>query len=317
MPTPQPPPTDLKRATLFYLGATVLFSCSDAMSKYATTASDGPGTPAVPAIELASIRYVVFVLIAVIPLIRSPHLATLESRRPALQVARGLGVAGSAIFFILALGRMPIAEATAINFINPLLITLLAIPVLGERVTPRAWIAIAAGFLGMLVIVRPGFHMGGPGGFQPAALLVLGCSLSWSAAMLCTRRLVGIDRSTVTVFWTAASGMIVLLALLPFFLRPLTPTQIALCIAVGIVASAGQLLAVLGYRHAPASVLAPLSYAQLIWSSALGWLVFGNAPDTWTVTGGLIIAISGVCVLRFQRPPKPAPRPALASPAAT
>lgn len=291
------PANDLRRGALFYLAATVLFSCSDAMSKYVTTAVEA-GTAPVPAVELATIRYVVFVAMAALPILRAPRRNTPASRRPALQFARGLGVAGSAIFFILALGRMPIAEATAINFINPLLITLLAIPVLGERVSARGWLAVLAGFAGVLIIVRPG-----PGGLQPAALLVLACSLSWSVAMLVTRRLVGIDRSVVTVFWTATVGLVVLLAMLPFFLRPLTAVQLGFCLAVGVVASSGQLFAVLAYRHAPASVLAPLSYAQLIWSSFLGWLVFANVPDRWVLLGGVVIAASGLYILRLQRSP--------------
>ena len=294
---------DLRRGVLFMLAATITFSCSDAMSKYVTAQ--------VPAVELATIRYVVFVLMAALPFLRAPRLAALRSRRPLLQVARGLGVVGSAMFFILALGRMPIADATAINFVNPLLITVLAIPFLGERVSRKGWLAVLAGFAGMLVVVRPGPLGPDGGGLQPAALLVLGCSLSWSAAMLVTRRLVGVDRSVVTLFWTAATGLLVLLCILPFFVQPLTAGQFWLCVLVGVVASSGQGLAVLAYRHAPASVMAPLSYAQLIWSSLLGWQVFGHVPDRWVLVGAVIIAASGVAVVRLARAPAATASPPL------
>ena len=284
---------DLRRGVLFMLAATVTFSCSDAMSKYVTAE--------VPAVELATIRYAVFVLMAALPFVRSPRLAALRSRRPMLQLARGLGVVGSALFFVLALGRMPIADATAINFVNPLLITVLAVPLLGERVSGRGWLAVVAGFAGMLLVVRPGPLGAAGAGLQPAALLVLGCSLSWGAAMLVTRRLVRFDRSAVTLFWTAATGLVVLLFLLPFFAQALTAGQLWLCLVVGVVASLGQALAVLAYRHAPASVLAPLSYAQLIWSSVLGWQVFGHVPDRWVLVGGVVIAASGIAVVRLER----------------
>ena len=293
---------DLRRGALFMIAASLLFSCSDVMAKYVTAQ--------VPAVELAGIRYVVFLLMAAAPLLRHPRRRSLASRRPVLQVARGMGVVSSAIFFILALGRMPIADATAINFVNPLLITVLAIPFLGERVSGRRWMAVLVGFAGMLIIVRPG-----PGGLHLAALLVLASSASWSAAMIATRRLAMSDRSTVTLFWTAATGMAVLLCLLPFFLRPLTLVQLGFCLLVGVVASGGQWCAVLAYRQAPASVLAPFSYAQLIWSSALGWLVFGQAPDRWVLAGGVVIAASGVAVVRLERT-RPAPPTATAPSAA-
>lgn len=305
-------PDNFRRGVFFMLAASLLFSCSDTVAKYVTAQ--------VPAVELASIRYAVFVLIAAVPLLRTPfskgvRSATLASRRPALQIARGLGVVSSAIFFILALGRMPIADATAINFVNPILITVLAIPFLGERVSTGRWLAVLAGFAGMLVIVRPGAGAANPGGMEPAALLVLASSVSWSAAMIATRRLAASDRSAVTLFWTAATGMAVLLCLLPFFLQPLTGGQLGFCLLVGVVASGGQWCAVLAYRQAPASVLAPLGYAQMIWSSLAGWLVFGQVPDRWVLTGGAIIAASGLSIIRLERARAPPIRPPAGNPA--
>ena len=176
------------RGGALMLGATVLFSISDVMAKYLTER--------IPAVEFATIRYAVFVVMAGSVLLR-PGRASLRSRRPVLQVVRGVGVVGSAVAFILSLGSLPIAEATALNFITPLLITVLAIPVLGEVVRPQGWLAVLAGFAGMLVVVRPGL-----GGFHPAALLVVVSSLFWCMAMLVTRQLAGVDRSGVTLLWT-------------------------------------------------------------------------------------------------------------------
>ncbi len=275
------------RGGMFMLAASVMFSLSDTMAKYVTES--------VPAVELATIRYAVFVAMATSPMLRDRR-ASVRSRRPGLQIVRGIGVVGSAIAFILSLGSLPIAEATAINFITPLMITILAIPILGETVRPQGWAAVIIGFLGMLVVVRPGV-----GGLHPAALLVLLSSLCWCVAMLVTRRLVNVDRSSVTLLWTAVTGFILLLCAVPFFLAPLTLWQAGLCLAVGVVASSGQWLAVLAYRHARATVLAPLTYSQLIWSSVLGFLVFGNVPDRWTLVGAVIIAGSGVYVVHLER----------------
>ena len=280
-------PENFVRGGSLMLLASVLFSLSDTMAKYVTAS--------VPAVELASIRYAVFVAMAATPLLRRRR-PSMRSRRPVLQILRGVGVAGSALAFILSLGALPIAEATAINFVTPLLITVLAIPVLGEVVRPQGWAALLIGFAGVLIVVRPG-----AGGLHPAALLVLLSSLCWCMAMLLTRRLVGVDRSSVTLLWTAVTGFVLLLCVLPFFLQPLTAGQAGLCLAVGVVASGGQWLAVLAYRHARASVLAPLTYSQLIWSSVLGYLVFGNAPDRWVLLGALVIAASGLAVVHFER----------------
>ena len=278
---------DLLPGILLMLGATVLFSTSDVMAKYVTES--------VPAVELAVIRYAVFVLMAGVPFLRRRR-PSLRSRRPGLQVLRGVGVAGSAIFFILSLGSLPVAEATAINFVTPLIITVLAIPVLGEVVRPAGWGAVAAGFVGVLVVVRPGL-----GGLHPAAGLVLVSSLFWCMAMLITRRMAGIDRTDVTLLWTAGTGFVLLAAALPFFLAPLGAGQLGFCILVGVVASGGQWCALLAYRRTRATVLAPLSYAQLIWSTGLGFLVFGTVPDRFVFVGAAIIAGSGLLVVQLER----------------
>ena len=283
----RPTPDDFLRGGALMLGATLLFSLSDAMAKYITES--------VPTVQLAAIRYAVFVAMAASPLLRNRR-TSMRSRRPMLQILRGVCVAGSALCFILSLARLPIAEATAINFITPLLITALAVPVLGEVVRLPGWIAVLVGFGGMLVVVRPGAH-----GLQPAALLVVLSSLCWSVAMLVTRKLAVIDRPGVTLLWTAATGFALLLAILPFFLTPMTWPLAGLSVALGVIASAGQWLAVLAYRHARATVLAPLGYAQLIWSSVLGLLVFGNVPDRWVVAGAVIIAASGLSIVHGER----------------
>ncbi len=287
VPMGTPMPDNFFRGAALMLAATLLFSLSDTMAKYITQS--------VPAVQLASIRYAVFVLMAASPLLRNRR-TSMRSRRPMLQVLRGVSVLGSAVCFILSLAHLPIAEATAINFITPLLITALAVPVLGEVVRLQGWIAVGIGFVGMLVVVRPGM-----GGLHPAALLVLLSSLFWSVAMLVTRQLAGIERTAVTLLWTAGTGFVLLLAALPFFLTPMTWPLVWLSVVLGVIASSGQWLAVLAYRQARATVLAPLGYAQLIWSSALGFVAFGNVPDRWVVAGAIIIALSGFYVVQLER----------------
>jgi drug/metabolite transporter (DMT)-like permease len=152
------------------------------------------------------------------------------------------------------------------------------------------------GFTGVLIVVRPG-----TGAFNPAAFLVFGSALCWTFAMLITRRMASTERATTTVFWTAASGWLVLTLLLPFRFTTPTWSALGLTLWVGVVSSGGQWLTILAYRHAAASVLAPLSYVQLIWSTALGFLVFHAVPDRWVLIGAVMIAASGVYTVQRER----------------
>ncbi len=286
------------RGIMLMVAATILFSLSDTLAKYLTGA--------LPAVEIGWIRYVVFVLLALSPLARPGH-ASLRARRPWLQVARGLAMAGSALFFILGLSSLPMAEAATISFASPLLITVLAVLFLGETVGLRGWLAVLAGFAGVLVVMRPG-----TGSFHFGAIYVIASALLWSVAIIVTRRMSGTERPTATLLWTAGTGLIVLSALLPFAFVPPGLHQLAIAAVLGVVASAGQWLAILAYRHAGASVLAPLSYGQLIWSSSLGFLVFGTMPDLWTAVGAVFIIGSGLYTIHRVRG-RAAPLPAHAA----
>jgi drug/metabolite transporter (DMT)-like permease len=236
----------------------------------------------------------VFTLMAAGPAARNP--AYLRARRPALQILRGLGIVASALFFILALAQLPIAEASAVSFASPLFITMLAVLLLGEVVGVRGWASVLVGFAGVLIVVRPG-----TGSFHPGTVLVLLSSLCWAISMIATRKIGPIERSTTTVVWTAGTGLLLLTALLPFAHGSLTLAELGLAVLLGVIASTGHWLAVLAYRHAAASVLAPLSYAQLIWSSTLGFIVFGTVPDQWTLIGALFIVASGLYTVQRER----------------
>ncbi len=274
------------RGIALMIGATICFSLSDTMAKYLV------GN--LPAVEIAWIRYVVFTLLALGPLARRP--ADLRARRPLLQILRGLGIVASALFFILGLAHLPMAEAAAVSFASPLFITMLAFPLLGEVVGARGWAAAVLGFAGVLIAVRPGTDS-----FHPAALMVLLSSLAWAVSMIATRKMGVIDRSATTVVWTAGIGLLALTVLLPFAHGPMTLAQLGLAVLLGLAASSGHWLAIVAYRHAAASVLAPLSYAQLIWSSTFGFIVFGGLPDRWTLIGAVFIIGSGLYTVQRER----------------
>jgi drug/metabolite transporter (DMT)-like permease len=275
------------RGIALILGSTFLFSLSDATAKYLTGS--------LPVIEIAWIRYLVFVFFA-LGLVIASGPGRFRVRRPGLQVIRGLGLVASALAFIYALRYLPLANASAIGFVSPLLTTMLAVPMLGEVVGVRRWIASVIGLLGVLVVVRPG-----TGAFHPAAILVVLSSLTSALASVLTRMMARIDTSATTILWSACTGTVVLSAALPFeFLLP-TPGELALLLVLGTVASAGQYLMVLAYRHAAVSVLAPFGYSQLIWATTLGFLVFAAIPDAWTFVGAAIIVASGIYTAHRER----------------
>lgn len=285
-PAPPPPPPVLP-AILLVLCAVVLFSASDVMAKVLRQT--------LPAAEIAWLRYIVFTLFAAALLARR-RFAGLRARRPVLQVLRGLGLVGSAVLFITGLGRLPVAEATAISFVSPAFITALSIPFLGEVVGIRRWLAVGAGLLGVLIVIRPD-----PAAMQAGAAFPLVSALCWAATIIITRRMGAGDRAETTVFWSAATGLLVLTALVPFDFAVPGPGQLGIALALGLCASVGQYLVILAYRRVAASVLAPFSYAQLLSSTVLGVLVFGAVPDGATLVGAAIVIASGLYTAHRER----------------
>jgi drug/metabolite transporter (DMT)-like permease len=218
-------------------------------------------------------------------------------------VLRGLGTVASALFFISSLPFLPMADATAINFISPILITALAVLFLREQVGWRRWTAALVGLLGVLIVIRPG-----TGAFQMAALLPLLAAASWAGTAIVTRLMSGTDHPTTTLTYSALVGLGVLTVMMPFVWVTPTWTEAGLALVMGLLSTAGHGLVVLGYRHASASVVAPFSYVQLIWAGALGFLVFGSSPDQFTFLGAGIIVSSGLYTAYRERVRGSAPR---------
>jgi drug/metabolite transporter (DMT)-like permease len=275
------------RGIALTFASTFIFSLSDATGKFLTGY--------LPITEIAWIRYLIFVAFALALAMRSGP-SRFHVRRPWLQILRGLGLLTSALFFIFSLRYLPLADASAIGFISPLLTSILAIPLLGETVGRQRWIGGIVGLIGVLIVVRPG-----TGAFHPAALLVLLSSAAWAFSSVLTRIVVGVDSPTATLMWSAATGAIALTAVQPFDFAIPSAWHLTLLLTLGTIASGGQYLTVLAYRDAPASVLAPFNYVQLVWSTTLGYLVFAAVPDFWTFVGAGIVVASGLYTLQYER----------------
>jgi drug/metabolite transporter (DMT)-like permease len=275
------------RGILLLLAATLFFSISDVLAKVLGER--------VPVIEIGWIRYLTFFVI-ILGVGAREGKVRLRVNLPGAQLVRGAMMVVSALFFIFALRFLPIADAAAVGFVSPLLITALSVPMLGEVVGLRRWTAIAVGFIGVLIVIRPG-----TGTFQPAAFLVLASSLAWAVATILTRRIAGRDDASATMMWAAMVGLCLLSVAVPFVYVGPSWSDIALNVALGTFATIGQYWMLLAYRNAPASLLAPFNYVQLIWSTASGWMVFGTLPDEMTLLGAAIITASGLYTIHRER----------------
>jgi drug/metabolite transporter (DMT)-like permease len=267
--------------------STIFFAMGDVAAKVLT------GT--LPAIEVAWLRYLIFCLVVVPTVFVARGARVMHTPRLRLQIIRALAVAGSAVLFILGLGHLQVAEATAINFISPIFITALSIPLLGEKVGIRRWAAAAVGFLGVMLVVQPG-----GAAFQVAALLPIGAALAWAVAAIATR-LMSLERPEATLAWSAVIGLIALTAFVPFHWRTPTAGEIGLAVLMGTFSTTGHWLIILAYRKAAASTIAPFSYVQLLFAGLLGFGIFGTVPGAMTLVGGLVIAASGLYTAHRER----------------
>lgn len=276
------------RAIGLLLAAMLFFSCSDAASKVLTAS--------LPAIEIAWLRYSTFSVIVIgIAALNGMAPSKLWPSRPIYQLVRAVSVLGSSVLFIAGLSYLPMAEATAIAFVAPLLVTALSIPLLGETVGIRRWMAVVVGLVGALIVIRPGTSA-----FNAAALFPLFSAASWAIALIVTRKASG-DDAVTTLTWAALTGFGVLSAIVPFIWVPIGWRELMLGIVGGACSTVAHYLTVLALRIGRASMLAPFSYSQLIWSGALGFLIFGALPDLWTWSGAAVIAASGIYTAHRER----------------
>lgn len=266
----------------------VFFTSADAVSKLLAAEMS--------TLQVIWLRYGTFMLIMLALVWRSGGRSRLQTKRPALQFLRGLGVTVSSILFVGGLQYLAIADATASSFVAPLFVTALSIPMLGETIGWRRWTATLIGLVGVLIVVRPGGS-----GFQLASLLPVASALSWAFAMIITRSMSRTETPLTTLTYSAMIGFALVSLAVPFVWRPLTSEFLLMGLFIGVSSTVGHWLLVTAFRYADASLLAPFSYLQLLWASAFGYLLFTVLPDIWTLVGAVIIAASGLYTAHRER----------------
>lgn len=276
------------KGILLICGAVFLFAASDALSKYLTQFY--------PVVMVLWVRYVVHVLLILVFSRQTSARMLFVTQSPRLQLVRGLCMVCTNLMFISALRYIPLAEGTSIIYISPLLVIAFSGPLLGERVGRLQWVAVLIGFVGVLLVVRPGGSL-----FHPVALLALGAACSFSLYQLITRKLNRTDSASATNLMSGLISVVVTTALLPFnWATPSLHLGIWMLI-LGVSALISHLLMTHAYQNARPSMLAPFSYMQLIFAGLIGYLFFDHMPDSLGFVGMLIISAGGLLALFSQR----------------
>jgi len=189
-----------------------------------------------------------------------------------------------------------LATAATMMYAAPLMVTALAAPMLGERVGPRRWAGVLIGFAGALIILRPGTSA-----MQLAVLLPLGAAAMYALYQVTTRMLAGSDSASTTIIYTASVGVVVMSALVPFFWTAPSPEQWGLLVLTGVFGGLGHFTLIKAFEAAPAATVTPFGYSSLIWATLWGFLVFGDLPDLWTITGAGVIVGSGLYIFHREQ----------------
>lgn len=231
---------------------------------------------------------------------RTRSLDFLRARRPGLQLLRASCLFGATFFLYVAVTRMQLGDASAIQFLAPVLVTAFSGVLLGEYVGPRRWVAVGFGFIGVLLVARPG---SGVLGWN--ALLPLSTAFLLAGYMLMTRIIRDKDDPASTTFYSTAVGTVILSVLVIYYWQSLAPSQWGLMVTMGAAGAAGHFMLVKAFHTAEASMLAPFTYSQVIASITWGFIIFRDVPSLWTLSGAGIVIGSGLYIwYRETRMPK-------------
>jgi S-adenosylmethionine uptake transporter len=282
--------------TVFGIGlsflAFAILSSADALTKLLSAR--------ISVFEVAVVDAVCALAVLLPILVRMDGAASLRPRRPVLVIVRCALGAGSLMLAFLSFSNIPMADAYAIAFITPLAVTALSAPTLGEAVGWRQWLAVVIGFLAVLVILRPGVAGLGAGGLGWGQLFMLLSAALFAASMLMLRRIAK----------TESSGSLLLVYFIMLFLiglpvavgRWVVPSagDLALMVLTGICSGLGNLLLILGFRYARATIVSSFMYTQLIWGTLFGVILFDDRPDAITIGGAVVIMLCGIYTLTHE-----------------
>jgi drug/metabolite transporter (DMT)-like permease len=271
------------------IGAMLVFPFLDVVAKFL-------GNDGVPVIEIVWARLFLGALITAPLLWRMEGVQSLVPREPRLNILRAAFILVSTAMFFGALRFQGIAETLSIYFVQPLIITMLAPFILGEHVGIRRWLAVLVGFVGVLIIIRPGLQSLNPGVF-----LALGSGMGSAISLVLTRKLAGGSSAMANTFYTSLFGAIFASVAVIFVWHTPTQHQMLMFLLLAAIGTLGNYLTISAMRYAEASLLAPLGYTEMINAVLAGWYFFGNFPDGWTFVGVAILIACAIYISYRER----------------
>ena len=275
------------KAILLNLSAWVMLPIMDGFAKYLSST--------LPVLQITWSRYF-FTVIIVLPVMLFFFRKNFKwTEQPKLQLIRGLLLFCANILFFYSISIISLAKALTLAFIAPLIVTILSPIVLGEKVGFRRWAAVITGFIGSLIVLRPGFVE-----INLASLAAIGTGFLYGVYLIVTRKLHNSDHPLLTLLLTGVVGAIIGSIIMPSVWVKPTPTEWYMMFAIGFFASIGHLLLILSLRYADASKLAPFGYFEIITNIIIGYYFFNHFPDTWTFLGLFVIISSGVYIFRRE-----------------
>ena len=248
-----------------------------------------------PVVQVIWARF--FFLLLFVMLLMGPQLvARIKSQSPLHQGLRSLFMFSTTVLFFVGISLLPLTTAATIMFMSPVIVTILSIPLLGEKVGLRRWVGIAIGFCGALVVMRPGTDS-----LQLSILVVLTAAFTHALYQIYTRKLGTGDSPMTSLFYTGVVGALVTTIAAPFYWQPVAAADWFLMVFAGLIGGIGHLCLIRAFRYAPASVVAPFSYSSLLWATAFGFVLFGDLPDAWTLSGAALIIGSGLYIFHREQ----------------
>lgn len=272
------------RGAVLALGAFAIFSAHDVLVKLLGG-------------HMSPVQIVFFSVLFSFPLltlllVRSKTEGHLRPRHPWWSLIRTIAVIVTGFSAFTAFTLLPLAQTYALLFATPLLITVLSIPLLGERVGAHRWAAVVVGLCGVLIVLRPGTTE-----LQLGHLAGLAAALGSATASIIVRKIGKAERSSVLLLYPLLGNLVVMGAALPFVYVPMALTDIAAVAAIAILSIAATSLSIFAYRTAEAAVVAPMQYSQIIWATIFGWVIFAEMPDAMTLLGAGVVIASGLYIV--------------------
>jgi drug/metabolite transporter (DMT)-like permease len=280
---------NVPQGILLIIGAMFIFACQDAITKHISQTYAAP--------QILWVRFLFFAVFAVVLASwNQPLKQVSRSARPMLQIARSLLIVAEIGLFVLAIRVLTLAETHALFASFPLIVTALSAVFLRETVGIRRWAAVLVGFVGVLIIVRPG-----TGVFQLESLIALAAAAMFAAYHVLTRVVGRDDGPNTSLIYMAVIGAAVMTLIGPFYWIEPTPEAWGFLALLSLSGASGHLLLIMALSKAPASTLQPFNFTLLVWATLMGFLVFGNLPDLWTIVGGAIVVASGLYTILRER----------------